>query len=106
MKTFRTTYLPYCLQRQPDGSYAVLNRDYKPVGFITDAWVEYSGFPVLCRIRKLRPRVAAQLSIHGAENLDRIYLYDDGSVPTLSADHMQNYLARLARLAELEVEPV
>jgi hypothetical protein len=30
---FRAMFFPYCLQKQKDGRYVVLNREYKPVGF-------------------------------------------------------------------------
>ena len=34
-------YMPYCLQRQEDERYAILNREYKPLGFITKDWIKY-----------------------------------------------------------------
>jgi hypothetical protein len=36
---FRSIYLPYCLDKQADGSWLVLNREYKPVGFNTKSHV-------------------------------------------------------------------
>jgi len=35
---------------------------------------------------------------------DRIYLYNDGCVPTESTEHMKNYLERLKILAKLKVD--
>ena len=32
---FRSVFMPYCLRKQKDGRYVVLNREYKPVGFFT-----------------------------------------------------------------------
>ena len=37
------------LQKQPDGRYAVLNREYKPVGFCTRKYVTYEEYPVLVK---------------------------------------------------------
>lgn len=43
MTDFRASYLPYCLIRQADGRYAVVNRRYKPLGYITSDWVDYQS---------------------------------------------------------------
>lgn len=96
--------MPYCLDRQPDGRYAVLNRRYKPVGFVTSEWVDYAAHPVLVRVKGLDPATAARLSIDGRGDLDRIYLYNDATCPTASAANMRLYLDRLAILAGLTVE--
>ncbi len=37
---FRAISLPYVLQRQEDGSYLVLNRKYKAIGFLTGERVD------------------------------------------------------------------
>ena len=104
-REFLWTLLPYCLDRQDDGSYAVLNRSYKPVGFNTSERVDYSAHPVCVKLRGLGPAIARRLSCHGHDDLDRIYLYHDGCVPTRSPDAMESYLKRLRILARLKVEP-
>jgi hypothetical protein len=47
---------------------------------------------------------AAKVSYNSDSNTDIIYLYNDGCVPTESAEHMKNYLKRLAILAKLKVD--
>jgi hypothetical protein len=101
---FRAVFLPYCLTLQPDGRYAVVNRRYKPLGFNTLDWVNYADQPILATIKGLSPAMAARLSWEGSEDLKQIYLYNDGRVPTQSAEAMDEYTNRLALLAKLPVE--
>jgi len=98
-----STHLPYCLKRQEDGTYVVLNREYKPLGFVTNDHVKYGDFPIAVKISRLTATVARRLSYGGSTALDEIFLYNDGCIPTASADHMQAYLQRLAVLAKLRV---
>ena|SRR5437762_791773 len=95
---------PYCLKRLPCGRHIFLNRDYKPLGLETQDFVRYEDFPRQS-LPGLTPRVAAALSDRGSDNVDDIYLYNDGCVPTRSAAHMRAYLKRLALLAKLKVAP-
>jgi hypothetical protein len=104
LKDFRSIHLPYCIDRQKDGSYVVLNREYKPIGFKTKKTVKYDDFPIAVHFKGLTARVATKVSFKGSEKLDRIYLYDDGCIPTDGAEHMKSYLARLAVLAKLTVK--
>lgn len=99
----RAVHLPYCIQRQPDGRYVILNRDYKPLGFRTQERVEYGDYPVSVKLKGLTKRLAAQLSWEGSSDLDKIHLYDDGCVPTDSAKKMQAYMQRLSILAKLKI---
>jgi hypothetical protein len=99
--TFGHVYLPYCLEKQSDGSYAVLNREYKPVGFNTREWIRYEEYPVTINL-KITPTIAAKLSSRGDPNIDRIYLYDDGCVPFCkSGKHTDAYLDKLKYLIKL-----
>jgi hypothetical protein len=97
--------LPYCLDRQEDGSYVVLNRDYKPLGFATNYWVRYDDYPVAYRIKRLTARQAAKISCHGSEDLDRIYLYNDGCNPANNkSEAWKAYVKRLDVLRRLPIE--
>src|SRR5687767_9310467 len=99
LSDFRCVHLPYCLQRMEDGRYVVLNREYKPLGFQTYDFINYRDFPMAVRFKRLTPRVAAKLSSRGSANLDRIFLYHDGCIPTDSPAKMRLYLNRIAILA-------
>lgn len=102
---FRSVHLPYCLQRLEDGSHVVLNRAYKPLGYRTRAHIRYEDLPIAAHIRGLTPKVAAALSWNGSEDLDRIMLYNDGCIPTDSAEHMRAYLQKIEILARLKFKP-
>ena len=103
MKEFRGVFFPYCLECLEDGRYVVLNRAYKPLGFLTSKWVEYTEYPVCVKLNGLGPVKARRLSHNGSEKLDRIYLYNDGCVPTRSPAAMKSYMKKLQLLATLQV---
>lgn len=101
---FRSVFLIYCLQRLPDGSYIALNRKYKPLGQAGAAWVDYETAPG--RFKFKRALSAAQvvaISWNGNPDAERVFLYNDGCVPTDSAADWAAYSARLQRLAGLKV---
>jgi hypothetical protein len=100
---FRSVFLPYCLKRQEDGRYAILNREYKPVGFFTDDFIKYEDYPVLVNLKEMTPAKAAKLSHKGEKNIEAIFLYDDSCVPTKSKANMRAFLERLELLAKLSV---
>jgi len=99
-KLFQDLFLPYCLQQQEDGRYAVLNRAYKPVGFFTQDHIEYGNYPILVALR-IRSKTASRLSWNQDGNTSSIFLYDGGS-PTRSKVKMKSYLERLELLARLK----
>ena len=100
----RQLVLIYCLQRQPDGSYIALNRRYKPLGFAATERVDYEASPVRFKFKRaLSAAQVAALSFAGESDPQRIYLYNDGCIPTDSAAHWAAYSARLERLAGYKV---
>lgn len=99
---FRWIFMPYCIQRLKDGRYIVLNRDYKPLGIQTREWVDYETQPSAAKI-EISKETAQRLSWEGKDNLDTIFLYNDGCVPTGTPTSMQAYLARLAILSTLKI---
>lgn len=99
---FRSVFMPYCLDQQEDGRYAILNREYKPVGFFTRDHVRYEDHPVLVTLKDLGPKKIEKLSCHADPNPKRIYLYNDGCVPTHDKKHMKSYMEKLAILASLK----
>jgi hypothetical protein len=104
MSDIRAYHLPYCLERQADGRYVILNRRYKPVGFTTRERVDYGAYPIAVKFKRLTRATAARLSVRGSEDLEKIWLYDDATVPTASARNMQQYLDRLKVLMSLKVD--
>lgn len=101
---FRQLFLIYCLDLQPDGSYVALNRRYKPVGFASTEHIKYEDFPVRFKFKRaLSASQIAALSFNGDTDAERIYLYNDGCIPTLSAADWAAYSAKLERLASYKV---
>jgi hypothetical protein len=103
MPDFRQAMLPYGMARNPDGSWTFFNRKYKPVGIITDEWSEWDVPQHRMKLKGLGPATLRKLDIHAKGTGDRVYFYDDGSVPTRSAHDMERYLAKLKILMGLNV---
>jgi len=100
---FRAVYFPYCIVKQQDGTWVVLNRQYKPVGFNTSDFISYEDYPVSVRLQGIGPAKANKLAYSGKAEGDRIYLYNDGCVPTHSKANMDSYLEKLRILAKLSL---
>jgi hypothetical protein len=99
----RAVYMPYCIERQSDGQYVVLNRNYKPLGFRTSERIDYGNYPIAAKLKGLTPKIAAKISCTHSADTDKIYLYDDGCIPTDNAANMTQYFERLAVLAKLKI---
>ena len=97
----RITHLPYCVRRLNDGKYILLNRNYKPLGIQTNEWVIYEDHPSRVAL-KITPSIAKKISWDNNENIDTIFLYNDGCTPTSSDSNMNSYLKRLGFLAGLK----
>lgn len=101
---FRSIYLPYCLQRQKDGRYIVLNREYKPIGFNTLEHVNYEDYPIAAKIKGITKKTASEISIDSSSNLDMIFLYNDATNPISNSKNMKEYLKKIERLAKLKAD--
>jgi len=99
----RAIHLPYCLKKPEDGRYVVLNRDYKPLGFDTQDWLDYNAYPIPLKFKNLTEEVASRISHKGSKERDMIFFYDDGCIPTHAPEHMTAYLERLRVFAKLKI---
>lgn len=104
LSDFRSIYLPYCLKKQTDGSFIVLNREYKPLGFNTLTHVKYEDYPISTKFKGLTEKQITKVAYNGKMDHDCIFLYNDASIPTSSKENMKNYLDRLQILANLKVK--
>ena len=104
LNDYRAVFMPYCLRKQEDGRYAVLNREYRPVGFKTSDWINYDDYPVCVNIKGLGPTTAKKLSCSGSKDTDNIFLYHDGCNPVKDEDYMSDYLEKLELLAKMQVQ--
>jgi hypothetical protein len=101
MPDFRQAMLPYGMEKNPDGSWTFFNRKYKPIGLISDEWEDWDVPQHRMKFKGLGSATRRKLDIHGDGSQDRIYFYNDGSVPTYSARDMERYLAKLKILMGL-----
>lgn len=104
IENVRAVYFPYCLQKQKDESWVLLNRNYKPVGFNTDEFLNYDDYPVSIKLKGLGTATLKKLSYTGEVSGDMVYLYNDGSVPTGDPASMKAYLKKLEILLKLETK--
>lgn len=102
LNDLRSVHMPYCLQKQEDGRYIVLNRAGKPLGFCTNDKVKYDVYPIKVKMR-ITSATAKKLSWEGNGNTERIFLYNDGCIPTKSSTNMTHYLDRLRILMSLKI---
>lgn len=107
---FAHTHLPYCLQLVEDGSWIVLNRNYKPIGATSRERVDYLAVPgrLLIDGRSMAPIARAMHKVeHGADGKPyRMWLYDDGNQPGKDQGKLDGYLYRLGYLAKAKVKPL
>lgn len=97
----RENLFPYCLEQQEDGRWRLLNRKYQPIGCRTRDFSHNEVMQFSFRLKGFGPATQAKLSIHGRPG-GKIYLYNDGCIPTLSASHMERYLRKLAILMPMD----
>lgn len=106
---FRAVCMPYCIEKQEDGSYLVLNREYKPLSFNT-----YSNeflkqdLPIYLKITGLSPQIVEKIIKIGSgatvqESGKRIFLYNDSNNP-VEKKNMKDYFERLSLLLPLLIE--
>jgi hypothetical protein len=95
---------PYCILKQKDGSYVLLNREYKPIGFFTQDCLDYGKYPIGIRFKGLKEETIRKISSDSNPREGTIYLYDDGTVPIRNRKNMRDYLERLSVLMSLKVQ--
>jgi hypothetical protein len=104
VQNVRAIYFPYCLEKKEDGTWLLLNRNYKPVGFNTSGFINYDDYPVSMKIKGLTKLTLAKLSYNGKVEGSKVYLYNDGCVPTSSKKAMTEYLQRLEIILKLKTD--
>lgn len=104
----RKAFFPYCLQRLKSGGWIILNRNYKPLGQLDKEWVDYETHPSAVKFERFTLATAKKLSKKPIEGKipDAIWLYSDGTSPTLGGVHMAAYLDKLAVLVKLRAKPL
>ena len=101
-KNVRAIYFPYCVEKQDDNSWVFLNRNYKPVGFNTSDFIKYEDHPVSMKLTGIRLATLRKLSCDDEKPSNKVYLYNDGCIPTSSASAMSEYLKKIEILLKLQ----
>ena len=81
-------YLPYCIKRNAEGYWQILNRDYQEIS--------PSSKKLLLRLTEEDARALSNKSLD--EGYSSIFLYDDGCVPWRCDANMQMYMKKLSYL--------
>lgn len=102
IESVRAVYFPYCIQKQEDDSWVLLNRNYKPVGFNTSDFINYGDYPVSIKLKGIGLATLKNLSYNDEETSNMVYLYNDSCVPSGSASAMSAYLKKLEILMKLQ----
>jgi hypothetical protein len=100
---YLSIYMPRCIKRENDGTYVVLNREFKPIGFKTSEFITYEEYPVCVKFKKMDPRTAKKLSVHEEYDPDCIYLYSEMRDLLDNEENMKKYLEKLAILSKWKV---
>jgi hypothetical protein len=103
MSTLFRTHFPYCIQAVSDG-YVLLNRAYKPIGFMTNDWTNYDSYPIQFHSSSFNESVVEKLSWKGDAEFP-IFIYSDGCAPWTSEENEDAYLGRLKILGRLKSKP-
>lgn len=87
-----------------DGSYVVLNREYKPLGFNSQQHFNYEEYPISAKIKGLTSKSIKKLAWNEAiTDEGYIFLYNDKLIPTRSKLNMKMYLEKLEILASYKI---
>ena len=87
--SLRILFMPYCMKRVVGDQYEFLNRNYEPLR---------RG---IHRVVGLTPDKAEQISWNGSRDLDTLYLYNDGCIPSKNLAYMKAYKERLEAFLDL-----
>ena len=90
------------MEKNPDGSWTFFNRDYKPLGVISNKWEEWDDHRHKIKLRGLGGATLTKLSCNNTIAGNRIYFYNDATNPEISTSNMKAYLEKLTILMRLQ----
>lgn len=107
----RRTHLPYCVHKQANGSYILLNRYYVPLGVLGEFDMEKDSKNFEFYFARMTPITAAKISWNNKPDVDKIFLYHDGCPPTVKEKYTPlvnginsgDYFTRLEHLMRLKI---
>lgn len=71
---------------------------------ITKKHLTYSDYPIEFYFARFSAKTAEKISWNNSPNLDDIFLYNDGCIPTVSSKNTQEYFIRLSHLLKLKTK--
>ena len=74
-------FLPYYAHRLKDNTYILIGRDHNPIGCLESRGLKWEHHPVVYKIERLTPQLAAQMSYCRDPNVERIYFYNGSCQP-------------------------
>jgi hypothetical protein len=95
---------PYGMEKNQDGTWTLFNRQYKPLGIISKDWEIWDDPKHKLSLKGLGPSTLLKLDVNGEGKANRIYFYNDGCVPTASAQGMNSYLEKMRILMGIKIE--
>lgn len=116
-RLLRLSSFAYCIQYLGYFKYILLNRKYKPLGVISTEFIDYDDPKHTFYTKRFTKSIVNKLityrsdgtpSIHPSEDgtaFNRLYLYNDGCIPTDSKIKMAAYLEKLKVLMSMRVYP-
>ena len=102
MPNVRQAMFPYGMSRNEDGTWTFFNREYKPVGVVSEEWAEWDDPRHKLSIKGLGPATLAKLDNNGTGVGNRVYFYDDVTNPERSTQNMDAYLMKIKILLSLQ----
>ncbi len=97
----RKHMFPYGMRKNPDGTWILINRQYKPVGLITKEHIDYEDIKYTFKIKNFSLKNKNALSCTKDREENVIYFYNDGCIPESSAENMASYLNKIEILFKL-----
>src|SRR5690606_1490301 len=102
LNDFRAVFLPYCIKKQDDGKFLVVNREYVPLSFATfdqSYRTPSRDLPVYHEIDGLTPDFIKELQqnyygVSTQDNGNTIFLYNDMMNP-YHKENRENYFGIL-----------
>ncbi len=96
LRSFREIFLPYCVIRESDGTWSVLNREYVALG--ENERKSHKGPTRTYSLKGLGPAALKKIAFCSRPEENTFWLYDESCFPESSAENWNAYSKRLKAL--------
>jgi len=102
---FANTCLPFCIERQPDGAFMILNGNFLPIGVASSSReVDFCEWPIYHKLSFIKKENIPSFSCWIEPNKGRLFLCDDPKLLYTDPARLDAYMRRLQRILFLEKE--